>query len=893
MADAIVGRAAEQADLLRLLGELPDSGAAVVLRGEAGVGKSTLLEWAARQTGALVLTVTGVQAEFDIAYAGLHRLIGQLPPSDRRATVLAAIDTQPSPARVGLEVLDLVTAAGPVLIVVDDAQWLDGPSWDALTFVARRLHHDPVLLLAAMRDGVASDTRLERAGLTEVRVEPLATGPAAALLDARAPALRADLRGRVLAEAAGNPLGLVELAGVAARYGAAGLPPAVLPLPARLERAFAQAVAELPAPTRDLLLVAALNDGSGIDEIITAAALLGEGRVDADDFAPAVAARLIELDDLSQVRFRHPLVRSALRQGGSLARRRAAHAALAQALTGRPERQVWHRAEAASGPDEQLAADLTAAADEARRRGAGAVAVAALERAAQLSEDQEEAASRVLWAAVAAGEVGDMEATRRLLQGLESRPLRAVERAHLAWLREIYFGTGWSGATRMRSFMDIVDRMRKNGDRKLAMDSLVAVSLRCFWSNPGRETRDLVVAAAERLRADPMDRRLVSVLSLVAPLEQVGAVLPRIVALASELDAESDELHLMATAAGALGDFPTSLIFAGAAVTATRAQGLLGLLAQALHEQASFAAQLADVRLAVAAATEARDLALETGQPLWAVTVDLVRGYAEALRGNAATALALAEAGETVILSMGANPLLAYVEMVRGVAALADGRYHEAYDHLHRLFDPADVPYHPVVRLWMVSHLAEAAVAGGRTDDLRALVDELDPIGPFPVLGVARNLCRALLAADDDAEAAFESALTFGPLAAWPFERARLQHSYGVWLRRRRRGVESRPYLRAAAGTFDALGARPWADRSRAELRASGERINRVPDARDQLTPQELQIATLAAGGLTNREIAERLFLSPRTIGSHLYRIFPKLGITSRGEVAVALNIRT
>jgi DNA-binding CsgD family transcriptional regulator len=368
------------------------------------------------------------------------------------------------------------------------------------------------------------------------------------------------------------------------------------------------------------------------------------------------------------------------------------------------------------------------------------------------------------------------------------------------------------------------------------------------------------------------------------------AATPRIARLATELDADSAELDLMAAAAGALGDFPTSLIFAGAAVTATRANGLLGLLAQALHEQASFAAQLADVRLAVATALQTRDLALETGQPLWAVTADIVRGYAEALQGNEAEALALADAGESVVLSMGANPLLAYVEMVRGAAALTSGRHAAAYDHLHRIFDPADAAYHPVIRLWMVSHLADAAVGCGRTEDLRTLLEELAPIGPFPVLLIARNYCRALLAPAADAEATFRSALGLTRLATWPFERARLQYAYGAWLRRQRRALDSRPHLRAAADTFDALGARPWGERSRAELRASGESINRVPDARDQLTPQELQIATLAADGLSNREIAERLFLSPRTIGSHLYRIFPKLGVTARGEVAGVLR---
>jgi DNA-binding CsgD family transcriptional regulator len=234
--------------------------------------------------------------------------------------------------------------------------------------------------------------------------------------------------------------------------------------------------------------------------------------------------------------------------------------------------------------------------------------------------------------------------------------------------------------------------------------------------------------------------------------------------------------------------------------------------------------------------------------------------------------------------------MLALVQLIRGAEALADGRHLAAYEQLYPIFDPGEVPYHPLVQFWALSNLAEAAVACGRADDLRELVEELTPIGTFPVLRVALNYCAPLLAADGDAEAAFETALAADYLAAWPLERARLQHAYGAWLRRQRRVTESRPHLRAATAAFDALGVRPWADRARAELRASGERVRRHPDARDRLTPQELQIAQLAGDGLSNRDIAGRLFLSPRTISTHLYRIFPKLGVTSRAELARVLQ---
>jgi DNA-binding CsgD family transcriptional regulator len=901
VAGEIIGREAEQTRLARMLGSRVGPGSALVLRGEAGVGKSTLLDWAARRAApAQVLIVTGVQAEVDVAYAGLHRLTLQLPPGGApesvRTTILSAVGAdrpQLTPVRAGLAFLELVTAAAaerPVLITVDDGQWLDGPSWEALTFMARRLHTDPVLFLTALRDGPEAEARLERAGLAELRIPPLDEAAAAALLDRQAPGLRAEVRGRVLAEAAGNPLGLVELGEAAGRWGPAAVQADALPLPERLERSFARSVTGLPAATRSLLLVAAIDDEFFVDEIVAAAARLDDVVITADDFGPAVGAGLVVIDAPLLVRFRHPLVRSALRQSAPIARRRAAHAALATTLARQPERQIWHRAEAATEPDERLAAELAAMGNEGRRHGAPRMAMAALERAAQLSEDPREASSRRLWAAVAAHDVGDVETVVRLFQGLEKERLPPAEQARFTWIREIVLEAGWSGASRMPALVELLERMRKDGDSALAMETLVSVALRCFWSNPDRATRELIVAAAERLSGDLSNPQYVSVLALVAPLEQCAVVLERMRVFATELSAIPEHLELLAHAAAGVSDFRNASVFGIAAATAMRGQGRLGALAQNLHGLATYAGMLGDLRQSVTLATEARALALETGQPNWALTADLARGYAEALRGNGTIALELADRGERNLLPKGALPLLALVQLIRGAEALAGGRHVAAYEALHRIFDPAETPYHPVVRFWALSHLVEAGVACGRSEDLRELIDEVGSAGPFPVLWVAVNYSRPLLAADSEAEAAYEEALAADQLAAWPFERARLQHAYGTWLRRQRRVVESRPMLRAAAETFDALGARPWADRSRAELRASGERVRRHPDARDRLTPQELQIAQLGADGLSNREIGERLFLSPRTISTHLYRIFPKLGITGRAELSRVLH---
>jgi DNA-binding CsgD family transcriptional regulator len=891
--DEILGRDSELGRLGALLEGLPAAGGAVVLRGDAGVGKSTLLAWAASAAigrGAHPVTVTGVQAEFDLPYAGLHQLLGRLrlheDTADARAIVLAALDGDESPVKVALALLTLLTEAGadrPLVVLADDAQWLDGASWDALTFVARRLASDPVLILMAMRSGDRTAARLARAGVPEVTVEPLDGAAAADLLDRHAPALRADLRERILTEAAGNPLGLVELAGAGDRYGRL---PVHLPLPVRLERAFGLAVADLPAPTQVLLLVAAIDDGVAADEIVEAAGRLDKVDIGPDDFGPAVTAGLIEIDEQVQIRFRHPLVRSALRQQTGLGRRRAVHAALAASIPDGDERQVWHRAEAADGPDESLATDLATAALRARRRGAVVQAVAGLERAAKLSADPHAQAGRLFWAAMSAFEMGDTEDSARLLHSLADRRLDPADQARLVLLREVVLANTWSGAGQLTSFVDILDRMRKDGEPEVALDEFASIGMRFFWSNPDAPTRARALAVADRFEISPDDPRMISTLSQIAPLERGEDVLDRIDRRGGRLDGTAEDLDYVANAAGSLGAFDRSLTYAAAAAEGYRARGLLGPLAQALVLLGSIAAQVGDVRLAETAGAEARALAVESGQLRWALSADLVRGQAAALRGDGETARTLADACGAALLSAGAHPLLSRVELNRGLEALAGGRHEAAYEHLASIFDPAAVPYHPAVRFWALSHLVDAAIGCGRADDLRAILDDL-PALRFPVLRIATGYAEALLAPGDET---FTAALAVNELAVWPFERARLQQAYGSWLRRKRRINESRVHLRSATTTLAGLGVRPWAERARAELRATGESRPQQSDARDRLTPQELQIAQLTAEGLSNREIGARLFLSPRTVGSHLYRIFPKLGITSRIELARSLT---
>jgi ATP/maltotriose-dependent transcriptional regulator MalT len=294
----------------------------------------------------------------------------------------------------------------------------------------------------------------------------------------------------------------------------------------------------------------------------------------------------------------------------------------------------------------------------------------------------------------------------------------------------------------------------------------------------------------------------------------------------------------------------------------------------------------------VADAQEASRLAHETAQPIWEAGAQAAEAMLAGLRGDEEAALRLAAAAETVALPAGSGAVEGVVQLTRGVTSLGAGRHAEAYEHLRRMLDPSDAAHHRLDCHWAIGNLAEAAVRIGRRDEARALVGGLErraALTPSPVFHQVMRHARAVLADDDDAEVLFQTAL--GPdMSSGPFDRARLELAYGIWLRRQRRAADARSPLRAARDTFDALGAIPWGHAARQELRATGEASRgRTPDVLEQLTAQELQIAQLAASGLSNREIGETLYLSHRTIGSHLYRIFPKLGVTARSELRDAL----
>ena len=899
----LLGRADELARLYDLIDGIDERGGALVIRGEAGIGKSALLATArerALQRGVTVLSTTGTLSEAQLAFAGLHQLLlpllgglALLPDPQRRALETAfgiAGGDAPDLFLIGLAALGLVAeraAESPLLFVVEDAHWLDRPSAEVLQFVARRIESDQAVLLFAVREGVSSC--FDDADLSELPLTGLDEDASKALLDLTAARLPAELRRRILEEAAGNPLALIELPAAAAELGTHPPPPGPLPLTARLEQTFSSRLTTLDEDVRRLLLLAALDDVD-LAELSRAA----ETPLEPDALAPAVAAGLGTLES-GTFRFRHPLIRSAVEQAATSGELRGAHAALAEALADEPDRAVWHRAAAASGPDDAIAEVLDAAADRATLRGAGDVAVAAFERAAELTADPPRQAQRLYLAGDLAREIGRASDSVRLLRAAQQLGLPPAENAMASFHLEIAEST-WSGSATIRDFARIARELVDSGEGKRALHALATIAVRAYWERLDDETRKEIAAISDEIvlpaADDPVRLR---VLALIDPLGRGNQVVEQISRLSPVGTTDPEQLFDAGIAASSVWAPNLGLPFLRAADSGARAQGRLGLLAHTLVFEAWADLHRGAVRAAITRAAEGARLAEGTIRALrYVVAARLAQAIAAAEQGEDETPERLIAEAEALLLPLGANPMLALPALGRGRLALAGERFSEAYEHLVRIFDPAGVAFHPFVRGWALADLADAAVRGdGDLDAVRGYLAEWEQVAMetgAPHLQVQVAYAAAILASDPVAEKHFRAAIAAGQ-AEWPFYVARAQLAYGVWLRRHRRMTQSRAPLREAAETFDALGLLRYAERARRELRASGERVRRrVPGGWSQLSPQELQIAQLAAEGLSNREIGEQLYLSHRTVESHLYRLFPKLGVTSRAQLRDALE---
>lgn len=871
---SLSGREAEVAILDQLVTRIPDRGGALILRGDPGIGKTALLSVAsaaASVQGIAVLHTAGTQSEAGLAFAGLQQLLRPVLagldrlPEPQRGALAAALGVSdaraPDPFLIALAALNLLAYAAermPLLLIADQAEWLDPPTAKALVFIARRLDAELIAILLAGRDGPAS--ALDGTGLPELRLSGLDDRAAGELLDRPAADLTPRLRRRVLQVAAGNPLALLELPSALALEPGRndGLSSASLSLTSRLESAFAGQACGLPTQTRDLLLVAAAGERAPAVELLAAASLLSGSEVSLAALAPAETAGLASIVDGSVV-FRHPLV----------------HSAIYQAIA----REV-----------ESLSVRLA-------RRGAIGLAVTAARRAAALSADPARRCSRLLRAAELAFEAGEPDLLRQLADEAERLSPGSQERARLTWLRSTFAGAAREYPGQTRSLIEAAGDAADAGDSDLALHLLFGAAVRCWRSHQEQKTRDRIADAAERLAVPKTHPRRVATLAMAGPVRWGPDVAERLTAIEGSADTLTGEEEYLAGLAGrAIGDHDVAARFLGSATAQLRAQGRLGVLVQVLVMRAWVAIAQGNWSSADLLADESDRLAQDVGQSWWHTGSLIARAILRSLRGDTAAAERMVADAEKTAIAQGLADLNCMIAFTRGVIWLGAGRPAGALDHLTRPFDPADPAFHEAARFMSITYLADAAAQSGQRHVVAPIVGELEQLArrtPSPTLHAGLMYARPVLARDDEAERLYDIALKAG-LRHQPFDHARLQLAYGAWLRRQRRVSESRAPLRSARQVFDALACVSWGERARQELRAAGEQSHgRVPAARDRLSAQELQIAQMAATGMTNPEIAQQLYLSPRTVSSHLYRLFPKLGITSRSQLAGAIDAAT
>ncbi|MGY1670501.1 AAA family ATPase [Geodermatophilus sp. SYSU D00710] len=909
-AGGLVGRSGEVALLTAFRERAARSGAALVLTGDPGIGKTALLDGAARAaaaSGTRVLSAAGAESEAEVGFAGLSQLLvpvldeGTALSELHRDALATSLGYRPGPAADRLVVstavlilLRAVAAGGPVLVVVDDLQWLDGDSARVLGFVARRLPGARIGLLAASRpDG---DLPSPLSGLPGHRVRPLADGPAEDLVTGRHPGTAPRVRRRVVAAAQGNPLALLELPAALSHRQRAGLDalPSFLPLGSRLRALFADRVGDLPPATRRLLLLAAL-DGTG-DLGVLGAASPGEDWLDV--LAPAEQARLLHVDvDTQRVSLRHPLVASAAVGLATTAERHRAHLALAEVLTDQPDRRAWHLAEAAVGSDGQAADLLDEAAHRALRSGHGARAVTALLRAADLSPRGPDRARRLARAAYlgadVAGELRDVP--HLLLRARQADPDGgATLQTATAAAYHLSIGNGDVDSAH-RGLVRAIDAALRGpaggGDLHEALYSLLVV---CHFSGRPERWQALDAVAAR------LGHRLGPVLSVSrstfgAPARATAADLARLDEVLAGIDAEQDPAQIVRIAVAGfyldrLEDCRQALWRVvwdgregGAVASAVNALVLL-------CQDAYGAGRWEEARRT---AEEAVALGETLGYRLLSLPATCCLALLAAAEGDGATARTLA--GRVVAWAgpRGVRAVEHLAHRARALAALGEGDVEEAYRQAATVSPPGVVAPHVPVALWMPLELVEAAVRTGRRDEAAAHVAalrELEVVRLRPRLALLAAGSDALAAPADRAAASFEEALAVPGADAHPFEHARVRLAYGEHLRRERATGAARLHLAAAQEAFTRLGARPWAARAEHELRATG--VSRSPAGRTapvELTPQEHEISLLAASGLTNKQIGAQLYLSPRTVSAHLYRVFPKLGISSRAALRDAL----
>jgi DNA-binding NarL/FixJ family response regulator len=900
----LLGRQRERDVLDRLLATAREGhGGVLVLHGDPGVGKTAMLEYAletAKDFG--VVRTSGVQGETELDYAALQQLcspllalIERLPDPQRDALDVAFGQSQgrpPSPFLVGLAVLGLLSEAAerrPLLCIVDDAQWLDDASGAALVFVARRLLAERIALTFATR---SVGSRLLR--FPQLLVGPLSRRDARALLESILPArLDESVLDRIVAETRGNPLALLELPrGLTPAQLAGGFDlPAALPLSAGIEESFRRRLARLPRDARRLLLLAAAEPVGDPAVLWRAAHQLG---ISETTTGAVESEGLLTLD--GEVTFRHPLVRSAVYGAAEPNERRVAHRALADATDPQidPDRRAWHRAQAASVPDEEVAAELEQSAARAQARGGFAAAAAFLERSVALTDDPERRTARALRAADTKRLTGALDSALGLAAVADRGPLDDLQRAQLDVLLGRIAFAGNRGNDASPLMLKAASRL-EHVDLRLAHETYLDALIAALFA--GRLAVDAnVQVVAEAVRAAPRSDEAVPASELLldglALLITDGwtagtPVLKRAIEAFRADDVGVDERlrwsWVAGGAAGVIWDYESWDVLTAREEQLARDAGALAVLPITLSIRAgvrALAGDLAEAGFLVDQVRVVTDASENRRFPNAALLV-------AAFRGEEREARQLAEAISNDASARGEGLALAVASWATAVLCNGLGRYEDAFGAAaDALEDPSDLWYSG----WAIVELIEAASRTGKSQHAQPALDQLvertDASGTDWALAVQAR-CRALLSGSDESEALYREAIERLLPARMRLDLARTRLLYGEWLRRQSRRVDARNELRTAYDMFTDFGMNAFAERARIELQATGEHPRRRSvDTLGQLTPQEEQIARLVAEGHSNKEIAAQLFISPSTVEYHLHKVFRKLRVKSRTQLA-------
>jgi DNA-binding CsgD family transcriptional regulator len=911
----IVGRSRELAAIRATIDRDPGAPATVVLYGDPGVGKSVLLQYGiayARAQGMRVVGGTGYETEAHLSFAGLHQLfspiveyVDRVEPWHR--TILRRVlqlEDGPVPDRLAISAATLaalveVAADGPLLFAVDDSHWVDPPTREVVMFLLPRLQAWDIRALFARRELVPGEPTAPAS--TVFHVDPLTDAAAEELLGRHHPDLPVVLKRQVLRDAAGNPLALLELPSTFSGAQDVGLEllPAGAPLQTRLEKTFAARVLELSPGTRTALLLTAL-DG---DRLERSGPVSGPTGLSQEQLAEVERLGLVTRGGASiGLRFRHPMVRSAVVHTAAPEDVRRAHATLAETYRAQPERSMWHLAACTVEPDEAVAAEIERGALAAATRGGTGLAVVALERAAALTPDPITAARRLHLSAEWATEAGQLPLAERLLVQAADRAEDPAQHLRIALTRArvMFRGEGdLIGSRRLlmqalrqldeRSPAELVDRLAQMA---------VYVVFQTAEEQDWRELKEILDRLGKRV-SESVRLCFDSFGDLAAA---GGGVRARLAAAFDTLNAQATpwsvtELCRIAMRVDSLHEYRWAIrrVVDRESQDGAVFNAVYGLLFEARDRYLS-----GEWELSEQAAHAGLELSTRHGLANSAYGAYVSLGLIAASRGDLESARSFSQLVEQWAAPRGNGYLLAGVDRIRTTAALSEGDYETAYARLTEHSPAGVIPPYASYSLWEVYDLVEAATRTGRVAEARKHVAEADRLQVAacgPRLALLTAGARALAAADGDAVALFRRALALPRIEAWPFDHARLRLAFGELHRRNHRPGDARPELRRAADTFARLGATAWLQRAEQELRASGVAVStvrqpsRVVDPADVgLTAQQLEVAQLAAAGLSNKDIAERLFLSPRTVSAHLYRAFPKLGISSRSALRDALT---